>query len=141
MWIDWGFGRQKNDRVYGGQLRSVQRLPGQTQFCTVALLIDLLIMVGRTKGFKSTDPVFFDRARPEGMQGLSNKVYNSTLRRLLVGCVDGGASCSTRWRYWTTAITGTAAELARNFSISGSRRIGSWRWGAGGRVLTWRIGS
>ena len=89
-WIDWGFGRQKNDRVYGGQLRSVQRLHGTPQFCTVALLVDLLTMVGRTKGFTVSDPVFFDRARPEGSRGLSNKVYNSTLRRFLVGCTDGG---------------------------------------------------
>lgn len=89
-WVDWGFGRQKNDRVYGGQLRSVQRPHGAPQYCTVALLVDLLIMVGRTAGFKVTDPVFFDRDKTEGSRGLSNKVYNKTLRRLLIGCSDGG---------------------------------------------------
>ena len=89
-WVDWGFGREKSDRIYGGQIRSAQRNRDHPEWCPVATLVELLVASARCEGFSYTDPVFLDRSKPTGRQGLTNRVMNTILREHLVGCVVNG---------------------------------------------------
>ena len=89
-WVDWGFGREKADRVYGGQIRSAQRNRARPWYCVVALLVAYAVRSIRA-GAVATDPVFMDRSKPKGKRGLTNKVMNALLRKRLIGCTVNGA--------------------------------------------------